>query len=218
MKASILLAGPSSFSFSSSFSSSPFAEPAWYIAHAVICSDDDVVSPTGECLARETVQREYGKWIPPKGLLETYHGFWSYRWTTRSAVGDDSAMMEAMFQCLLGRTVEERQVEVFLDVHRLRKGRNFRVDFMEALFASSGAMLMVSEDALQRMISSGDCNNDNVLLGWALIWHLGKMKHLSFVLPLLCGAWPKAARATTGPARFDRTILEKLPNTGECFS
>lgn len=41
----------------------------------------------GRVLDAEEVLRCFNIWIPPSGLLDKYHGFWSYRWTTEHSRG-----------------------------------------------------------------------------------------------------------------------------------
>eukprot|EP00300_Choanocystis_sp_HF-7_P018405 c20031_g1_i4.p1 GENE.c20031_g1_i4~~c20031_g1_i4.p1 ORF type:complete len:1055 (+),score=191.90 c20031_g1_i4:1637-4801(+) len=136
----------------------------------------------------------FREWLPPSGLLERYHVFLSYRWHTF-----DTALVGRLFDCLRRRAVVEgtqrKRVEVFVDRYRLQSGRRFDEDFMEALRRSCVAVPVLSESALQRMLSLQESSDvDNLLLEWTLMLELHDATHRNnpnqnelLVLPLIIG-------------------------------
>jgi hypothetical protein len=93
---------------------------------------------------------------------------------------------------LLGSAREE--VNVFLDKQRLQPARDFQLDFVGALLASSLPVILMSSAALLKMVSlKTDSPIDNLLLEWALIADLKASGIISHCLTILFGTHNKLA-------------------------
>jgi len=133
----------------------------------------------------EELKREFRPWLPSKDLLSAYDIFVSYRH------GDfDSELVRKTYDVLASQVVgpTRRGVEVFYDQVRLKPGRRFDLDFMNALLCSTGAVPIVSLHALERMRKiDRDSPEDHLLMEWCLILELQLAGRLKFCVPLLVG-------------------------------
>ncbi len=109
----------------------------------------DIPIGPGKRLSSVEARRLFVPWLVPQGFRLAYDVFCSYRWG-----GLDTETMLAIFSKmsteLLGSSL--RQVQVFLDRHRLQDGQNFSTEFCTALMNSTGALPIVSTAALQRFL------------------------------------------------------------------
>jgi hypothetical protein len=109
----------------------------WQLLEA--CADPSadanrVLEVAGEQLDSTHLQDRFQLWLPPKGHLEAYDVFLSYRWGNF-----DQTFVKKLFDCLSTFTVgpHKRRLETFLDVHRLPLGKDFTNEFMVALLRST---------------------------------------------------------------------------------
>jgi len=154
------------------------------------------------------VPRGFELWVPPKGLLDEYHVFISYRW---GAIDSDMALQ--LFYGL-GRKVDKngRRVEAFLDRQRLYLGRDFQLEFMQAICTSRVVVPIVSGSALSRMRNlTEEGGGDNVLLEWTLALELAAAGRVSIV-PLLYDNWNGQAFTTLFPRPPETGPLSAMPN------
>eukprot|EP00960_Hanusia_phi_P002138 61712-Hanusia_phi.AAC.2 len=133
----------------------------------------------------ERLKQEFRPWLPSKDLLSSYDLFISYRH------GDfDSELVQKTYDILSPHVVGPtgRRVEIFYDQVRLKLGRRFDLDFMNALLCSTGAVPIVSLDALERMKRiNRDSPEDHLLMEWSLILELQAAGRLKFCVPVLVG-------------------------------
>jgi GTPase SAR1 family protein len=144
----------------------------------------DIKVAEGHCLPAPKARQKFRQWLIPSGLRESYHVFLSYRW------GDfDSELVKALFCKLCTEVIGDgKQVHVFLDRHRLEKGKKFDGDFAKSLINSHVVVPVVSYAALDRMlVLKPDSNVDHVLLEWMLIVELLRRGHLKFCYPIIAG-------------------------------
>jgi GTPase SAR1 family protein len=136
-------------------------------------------------------KKTFEKWLPPEGLLEQgYDCFFSYRWTTKEWGGMDTELVDGIYHKSLftDRLVGERQVQVFLDRHRLEDGRRFDKDFVKALLKSTVVVPIVSCAALQKMASlKKDSPIDNLFVEWVIVAELQEIGALEFCIPVMLG-------------------------------
>jgi hypothetical protein len=147
---------------------------------------------------------EFKVWLPASGVLQAYHGMLSYRW-------DDKTLVAQVFDYLCRQSVgrDKRRVEVFLDDRRLRRGRQFQMEFMQALLASKVAVPFVSMKALARMFHlQADSPCDNVLLEWSVILELVAAKRLKVCLPIMIG---EKEGVSPRLRKFDMKVADTLP-------
>ena len=146
-------------------------------------SADIKVAP-GKHLSAVRAREIFYAWLTPRGLINDYHVFLSYRWNDF-----DTELVKAMFANFYVSVISGgRQVQVFLDRNRLEEGRIFATDFSKALINSLVAVPIVSHAALDRMFSlKTDSNIDNVLLEWLLIVEMYASGHLKYCLPIMIG-------------------------------
>ena len=87
--------------------------------------------------------------VTPSHTL-SYHTTPTYRWSRL-----DTEIMLAIFSKMSTELVgaSARQVQVFLDRHRLQDGQNFSTEFSTALMSSSGAFPILSAAALERFLT-----------------------------------------------------------------
>jgi hypothetical protein len=86
------------------------------------------------------------------------------------------------------RLVGERQVQVFLDRHRLEDGRRFDKGFVKALLKSTVVVPIVSCAALQKMASLNmDSPIDNLFVEWVIVAELQDIGALEFCIPVMLG-------------------------------
>ncbi len=79
--------------------------------------------------------------------------------------------------------VDERQVQVFLDRHRLEDGRRFDKDFVKARLKSTVVVPIVSCVNLQKMTSlNKDSPIDNLLVEWVIVADLQDICVLEFCI------------------------------------
>jgi GTPase SAR1 family protein len=144
----------------------------------------DIKVAPGKLVSAINARKIFGAWLTPRGLIDYYHIFLSYRWNDF-----DTELVKAMFANFYVSVISGgRQVQVFLDRHRLEDGRIFATDFSKALINSLGAVPIVSHAALDRMFAlKEDSNIDNVLLEWTFIVELFASGHLKFCLPIMIG-------------------------------
>jgi GTPase SAR1 family protein len=147
---------------------------------------DIKVAKGHHCLNAPEARRKFCQWLIPSGLRESsaYHVFLSYRWGNF-----DCELVTALFSKLCTEVIGDgKQVHVFLDRHRLEKGRKFSSDFARSLINSLVVVPVVSYAALARMlVLKPDSNIDNVLLEWMLIVELRRRGHLKFCYPIIAG-------------------------------
>ena len=170
------------------------------------------VAPRERLSALQALKR-FEKWLHPKGLRREYDIFISYRWTTNRCGGMDTELVDAIFRkcCyeLVGES-DQRQVQVFLDRQRLEAGRNFKIDFCEAVIHSTGIVLIVSKSALQNMLTlKQDSPADNLLIEWTLASELQDARILEFCLPVMIGDVSEDTASITN--LFADGILDQLP-------
>jgi hypothetical protein len=136
-------------------------------------------------------KKKFEKWLPPEGLLEQgYDCFISYRWTTTEWGGMDTDLTDGIYHKSLftDHLVGERQVQVFLDRHRLEDGRRFDKDFVKALLKSTAVVPIVSCAALQKMASlNKDSPIDNLFVEWVIVAELQDIGALEFCIPVMLG-------------------------------
>jgi GTPase SAR1 family protein len=130
------------------------------------------------------IKSKYGQWLQLYDLRERYDVFVSYRWGRY-----DSEFTEQLFDVFtnLSVGVQNRAVEVFLDRKRLQEGRWFTSDFAAALTHTLVAVLVVSVDALGRMVEHDPSQADNVLLEWIMILEGSAAGKIVKVFPVLFG-------------------------------
>ena len=93
------------------------------------------------------------------------------------------------------------------------QGRRFDYDFMRALCNSSGAVPIVSKDAIKRMCSiRSDSSEDHVLMEWTLILELQASGSCKFCIPVVIGAVATDLDAPTIANFFDGDPLSSLPD------
>ena len=147
---------------------------------------DIKVAKGHRCLNVPEARQIFCQWLKPSGLLKSsvYHVFLSYRWGKF-----DNELVTALFSKLCTEVIGDgKQVHVFLDRHRLEKGRKFSSDFAKSLINSLVVVPVVSYAALARMlVLKPDSNIDNVLLEWMLIVELHRRGHLKFCYPIIAG-------------------------------
>ncbi len=145
----------------------------------------------GEKWNSAKTKKTFKKWLPPEGLLEQgYDCFISYRWTTEELGGMDTDLTDGIYHKSLftHHLVGERQVQVFLDRHRLEDGRRFDKDFVVALLKSTVVVPIVSLAALQNMTSlNKDSPIDNLFVEWVIVAELQEIGALEFCLPVMLG-------------------------------
>jgi GTPase SAR1 family protein len=145
----------------------------------------------GEKWNSAKTKKKSKKWLPSEGLLEQgYDYFISYRWTTTEWGGMDTDLTDGIYHKSLftERLVGERQVQVFLDRHRLEDGRRFDKDFVKALLKSTVVVPIVSCTALQKMESlNKDSPIDNLIVEWVIVAELQDIGALEFCIPVMLG-------------------------------
>ena len=113
-------------------------------------SQSDIPIGPGKRISSVEARRLFASWLISQGFRHSYDLFCSYRWG-----GLDSEMMLAIFSKMSTELVgaSARQVQVFLDRHRLQDGQNFSTEFATALIHSTGALPIVSAAALMRFLT-----------------------------------------------------------------
>ena len=109
--------------------------------------------------------RLFPHWLVDSALLPLYHIFISYRWNRL-----DLEFADQLFDALTNHTVgrDHRAIDVFLDRKRLKDGRNFQADFVKALVAAQVVVVLLSVDALGRMVKHDPAAEDNLLVEWII--------------------------------------------------
>jgi hypothetical protein len=181
--------------------------------------DSLVLSCAGEriTISFEDMRHYFADWVRER-YLDAYDAFISYRWNN-----SDSALATQLFHVLSNEVVgpNHRGMEVFQDKERLRKGTDFRLEFVKALVNSTVVVPLVSTDALERMISHDVTCVDNLLIEWILsmlLFDLGS-KHaspwansirLKRIYPVMIGPRDSITQLTN-MTLFSCGIMEKLP-------
>ncbi len=113
-------------------------------------SRSDIPIGPGKRISSVEARRLFASWLISQGFRRAYDLFCTYRWS-----GLDTEMMLAIFSKMSTELIgaSARQVQVFLDRHRLQDGQNFSTEFSTALIHSTGALPIVSAAALQRFLT-----------------------------------------------------------------
>jgi serine/threonine protein kinase/GTPase SAR1 family protein len=145
----------------------------------------------GSLLTGAQLRKRFGIWLPPSGLKARYHVFLSYRWTGK--IEDDLTL--GLFNNLSADVLGSgRGIDVFLDKRRLEDGRNFQDDFADALLNSQFPVVVMSTEALKRMVTlEAKSDIDNLLLEWTLILELLHLKKINMCLPIFIGTYNQSA-------------------------
>jgi hypothetical protein len=167
---------------------------------------DDVSVELGSVRLKEL----YGRWLPSKGFKAYYDLFVSHRWLTG---GFDDKLVKAIYDrstlYTLGTSL--RVPVVFLDSERLEGGEDFREGFLLALIRSTMVAVILSNDALQKMLKHSPTLVDNLLLEWISTLACKELKIVEKVYPILIGKWDERTKRC-GNLYGDRTI-DLLPET-----
>lgn len=112
-----------------------------------------------------------------------YDVFVDYRW------GNDSPLSRALYTRLSSTRLEtlDRNMNIFIDVECLRKGKNFRNEMVVSIFNSTVYCPIISISGLQRMLGHDPSTVDQFLL--CLMASLEFIKsssssRLSYILPI----------------------------------
>ena len=145
----------------------------------------------GSLLTGAQLRKRFGIWLPPSGLKARYDVFLSYRWTGK--IEDDLTL--GLFNNLSTDVLGSgRGIDVFLDKRRLEDGRNFQDDFADALLNSQFPVVVMSTEALKRMVTlEAKSDIDNLLLEWTLILELLHLKKTNMCLPIFIGTYNQSA-------------------------
>jgi hypothetical protein len=113
-------------------------------------SQSDIPIGPGKRISSVEARRIFGCWLISQGFRGAYDLFCTYRWS-----GLDTEIMLAIFSKMSTQLVgaSARQVQVFLDRHRLQDGQNFSTEFSTALMSSDGAFPILSKAALERFLT-----------------------------------------------------------------
>ena len=134
------------------------------------------------------LKRAYLPWLPPHERgdgVASFDVFISYRWSE-----PDKLFTRRLFDSLSTFNVgqDNRSVEVFLDIHRLRDGQQFQRAFSASLLHAKVVVPIVSSEALGRLLSHDPSAVDNLLLEWILTLELSQQPGSSVsVFPVLFG-------------------------------
>ena len=157
-------------------------------------SQSDIPIGPGKRISSVEARRIFGCWLISQGFRGAYDLFCTYRWS-----GLDTEIMLAIFSKMSTQLVgaSARQVQVFLDRHRLQDGQNFSTEFSTALMNSSGAFPIVSAAALHRFLTlTVGTAQEAFALVHVLTCRPGKAP-CGFVLIPLCDACSRTRSQTT---------------------
>jgi len=135
-------------------------------------SQSDIPIGPGKRISSVEARRIFARWLLSQGFQSVYDLFCTYRWS-----GLDTEIMLAIFSKMSTELVgaSARQVQVFLDRHRLQDGQNFSTEFSTALMSSSGAFPIVSVAALHRFLTlTVSTTQEAIALVYVLICSPGK--------------------------------------------
>jgi hypothetical protein len=134
--------------------------------------------------------------------------FLSYRWT--GSFDDDLtlSLFNNLSEDVFGSSSSE--INVFLDKRCLQDGRNFLVDFAEALLKTSVPVVILSTASLQRMLNlKADSAIDYLLLEWTLIVELLSSNTITHCLPVIIGTYnPSAPSCSSVIADFFKDVVK----------
>jgi len=135
-----------------------------------------------------------------------FHLFGSYRWDKKKT---DQGMIvkeyEEMSMSTVGNT--GKGIDMFADIERLKMGRPFQEDFVEALLCSKIGVPHITPNALERLLAvnfnAAAC--DNVLIEWILMLQLHRTSLR--VYPIAMGNF---IPASSKREKFDWDLLDQL--------
>jgi hypothetical protein len=167
-------------------------------------------------LSFSDVLQLYGPWLTDFIPQSDYDIFLSYRWGRY-----DSSFTQASFDRLSLYSVGQslRRIRIFLDIKKLQTGKNFQMNIVEALSKSLLFVPIVSADALQRMLTMKQTDEDNLLLEWICGLELMKngqcdrkkgSSRVMKVMPIFFGSRTDESHIKN---LFQEGIISKLPNT-----
>ena len=153
----------------------PFKDEGFVVLSALTASmkeSSPLPLPGGRSLAIADANARFRRFLPISDKQCEYDVFLSYRWD--EATKDfTSKVSDSMTTRSVG--ANKRQVFVFLDRERLRKGENFKKQFANALLSSSVIVPFISIKAIRDLVwhdpsvKDYDPNwEDNVLIEWIL--------------------------------------------------
>ena len=116
-------------------------------------------------LSLDDLRTFYGEWLQVFGARDRYDMFISYRWSEY-----DKPLARQLFDAMSNYTLGSRPIDIFLDVFRLKEGRQFDKEFAKALISSTIVMPLLSMDAILNMKRHNKSSVDNLLLEWMLAY------------------------------------------------
>jgi GTPase SAR1 family protein len=127
---------------------------------------------SNKSLSTEEMKSMFFPYLELTGI-KMYDVFVSYRWSEF-----DSNFVVGLYNGSTRRVVGEsnRQIAIFVDHKRLKKGENFQQQFAEALINSTMIVPIISAEALARMKNHNPHTEDNVMIEWMLVSECLKSK------------------------------------------
>ena len=114
-------------------------------------------------LSLDVLKRCYGPWLQVYAAKDCYDLFISYRWNDY-----DQPLARQVFDSMSNYDLHGCSIDIFLDVLRLKMGKQFDKEFVRALINSSVVMPLISMEAVENMKKHNKDIVDHVLLEWML--------------------------------------------------
>ena len=137
----------------------------------------------------DDLKRYYASWLQVYSAKDRYDMFISYRWGD-----DDKPLARQIFDAMSNHKLDDRAIDVFLDVCRLKDGEQFDKEFARALINSKVILPLITMDCVARFRSHTGKLVDNVLLEWILAHeckqansHDINLSLVQFVFPVYVG-------------------------------
>eukprot|EP00732_Lithocolla_globosa_P000159 Lithocolla_globosa_v1_NODE_34_length_8743_cov_33.461096.p1 type:complete len:975 gc:universal NODE_34_length_8743_cov_33.461096:3520-596(-) len=138
----------------------------------------------GRNLNGEMLNAQFKKWLLLNVECEKYDIFYSYRWSK-----NESAFVLGLFELSSLRELAAKDLTVFVDRYRLKRGKAFQMSFAKALLSCSVFVPIVSVNALEKMKQHNPEEVDNVLLEWILAIEAFNQKRVALIYPIFVGKW-----------------------------
>ena len=178
-------------------------------------SNNGLIQKAKTIISFDDLKRYYSCWLQVYSAKARYDLFISYRW------GEfDQPLARQIFDAMSNYSLLDRNIDVFLDVLRLKDGQQFDKEFVRALVNSKVILPLLTMDGVVKFRSHTGEFVDNVLLEWILAYECKQansrdptLSRVQSVSPLFIGHRRKLNESNSLYIEpFDYNFYSQLPD------
>jgi hypothetical protein len=178
-------------------------------------SNNGLIHKAKTIISFDDLKRYCSCWLQVYSAKARYDLFISYRW------GEfDQPLARQIFDAMSNYSLLDRNIDVFLDVLRLKGGQQFDKEFVRALVNSKVILPLLTMDGVAKFRSHTGEFVDNVLLEWILAYECNQansrdptLSRVQFVYPLFVGRRRKLNESNSLHIEpFDYNFYSQFPD------